>query len=411
MATTTIHSLAYKVSMDSQKFTQGSIATKKELREGKRLFNETRTDAEKYASQLDRISELYQRGAIDADTYSRAVAKVKEQQERASKTTSAFGSAFSNLKSQMTALLPVVTAAGIVAGVKRTADAIDETAKSARKFGIDFNELRQIQYAASIDTSVSVEQLGKSLQKMGIFVSDVGKETTKTTEALESLQLTSDALVGKSIQQQFLTIADAIANVSDENERLALAQDIFGKSGADLIPMLEKGSDAIRGLAEEHQRLVGNLTEEQTSKIENANDSLTRVGASMQKIAESAALLAAGPLETVSTGLSTLAQAFNKDGSFVGAAVVNSGANIDMARATAYADKYSGRTAINNYEAATGDFVFSNIARLFTMMGREALIQEDVTRQRQEQMVRLHPDTIRDMKADDVEAQRRTRVN
>ena len=307
MANTTIHTLSYNLVMNAEKFQAGSIATKKELAAGKKLFMETRTDAERYGAAVDHLGDLLRKGSIDQDTYARSLKRMQDQQKSATASTKGMSTAFAGVKTQLSALLPVITAAGVIGGLKNTTDAIDSTAKAARKFGVDFNELRQIQYAASIDTSVSVEQLGKALQRLSIFVSEAGEGSETTAKALGTLNLEADDLRGKSLPDQFGLIADGIAQVTDENDRLAAAQDIFGKSGADLIPMLEKGSASIKQLADEHQRLVGNLTDEQTSKIENANDQLTRVGASMSKIAESAAVLAAGPLEKVAKGLTLAA--------------------------------------------------------------------------------------------------------
>lgn len=51
----------------------GGGAVNKSLEEGKRLFEQTRTAAEKYAAEMARLNDLLRAGAIDQDTYSRAV--------------------------------------------------------------------------------------------------------------------------------------------------------------------------------------------------------------------------------------------------------------------------------------------------------------------------------------------------
>jgi hypothetical protein len=321
--------------------------------------------------------------------------------------------AFGGVKSQLSALLPVISAAGIVAGLKNTTDAIDNTAKAARKFGVDFNELRQIQYAASIDTSLSTEQLGKSLQKMSIFVSDVGEESEKAGKVLGLLNIEADDLRGKSLTEQFGAIADGLASVSDENDRLAAAQDIFGKSGADLIPLLEKGAGSIRQLADEHQRLVGNLTDEQTSKIENANDQLTRVGASMTRIAESAAVLAAGPLERVAKGLELLGGAFGGDTLTESVLAIN---KVDP----------KVRQRVSSADIGGGGFMSDIASGNFTnAFWREQFTAIEYMRARNEQasmratggvdangvVVRLAPESIDALNSGEIQSERRTRLD
>ncbi len=49
------------------------------LKEAKKLYEETRTEAEKYAAALADLDEMHRSGYIDADTYARAVKKLKEE--------------------------------------------------------------------------------------------------------------------------------------------------------------------------------------------------------------------------------------------------------------------------------------------------------------------------------------------
>ncbi|XAI95609.1 hypothetical protein [Nostoc phage Nsp-JY21] len=58
-------------------------AVNKSVEEGKRVFEQTRTAAERYAAELARLNELLRVGAIDQDTYNRAVGRLKEEAERA----------------------------------------------------------------------------------------------------------------------------------------------------------------------------------------------------------------------------------------------------------------------------------------------------------------------------------------
>ncbi|MCL6653476.1 hypothetical protein A6R70_14380 [Agrobacterium rubi] len=59
-------------------------------REAVRIFEETRTAAEKYANELERVDDLYNRGFINADTYGRAVEQLKEQYHETSEMAQFF---------------------------------------------------------------------------------------------------------------------------------------------------------------------------------------------------------------------------------------------------------------------------------------------------------------------------------
>lgn len=80
-------------------------AASDKLREaGKSVFEATRTPAEQYAEQLDRLNVLLQAGAINTDTYSRAVANLQDkldeavikQKDMARSINQTFASSFSN---------------------------------------------------------------------------------------------------------------------------------------------------------------------------------------------------------------------------------------------------------------------------------------------------------------------------
>ena len=57
----------------------GGSSTSTAEQDAKRLYESTRTEAEKYAAELEKVAALYTSGAIDSDVYSRAVAKLAEE--------------------------------------------------------------------------------------------------------------------------------------------------------------------------------------------------------------------------------------------------------------------------------------------------------------------------------------------
>ncbi len=70
-------------------------------REAKRIFDQTRTAAEKYAIELEKVNSLYQAGKLDTDTYSRALEKLGKELDKTEglgkKAASAIRGAFDNL--------------------------------------------------------------------------------------------------------------------------------------------------------------------------------------------------------------------------------------------------------------------------------------------------------------------------
>jgi hypothetical protein len=67
----------------------GGGAVNKAAEEGKRIFEQTRTAAERYAAEVAKLNELLRAGAIDQDTYNRRLAQLDAEAARAKEAMSA----------------------------------------------------------------------------------------------------------------------------------------------------------------------------------------------------------------------------------------------------------------------------------------------------------------------------------
>lgn len=108
----------------------GNSARNDALREAERLFEETRTAAEKYAAEEIKISALLKSGAIDADTYQRAIEMIGKKYGEAGDAGKFFAQIDTELKS---AFLDLATTGEN--SFKRIADAIKRAAFEALLFG------------------------------------------------------------------------------------------------------------------------------------------------------------------------------------------------------------------------------------------------------------------------------------
>jgi hypothetical protein len=102
------------------------------------------------------------------------------------------------------------------------------------KTGIGTDQLQKLKYAA--------EQNGGSLEQVTAGIAKMGKALVEgdssTVGAMKRLGLSLDDVRNMDPATAFTTIADAIAAVPNPLERSKLAMDLFGKSGAELLPMM-----------------------------------------------------------------------------------------------------------------------------------------------------------------------------
>jgi hypothetical protein len=134
----------------------------------------------------------------------------------------------------------------------------------------NMNDLRQ-------KTGVSVEalsQFGRAAEMSGTTIDGVagamaklarGMTATKgpAVDAMHSMGIASRDASGnlRSVDDVMLEVADKFKTMPDGAEKTALAIGLFGKAGADMIPMLNMGSAAIKelGRAPGHTNGCGEL--------------------------------------------------------------------------------------------------------------------------------------------------------
>jgi hypothetical protein len=88
-------------------------AVNKAVEEGKKIFDETRTAAERYAAEMAKLNDLLAQGAIDQDTYNRKAAQLASEFQSASKFAS---SVADQVRSSMSSIFDAIVQGGGKAG-------------------------------------------------------------------------------------------------------------------------------------------------------------------------------------------------------------------------------------------------------------------------------------------------------
>ncbi|GMV72840.1 MAG: hypothetical protein AMXMBFR77_26770 [Phycisphaerales bacterium] len=125
-----------------------------------------------------------------------------------------------------------------------TGDALE---KMSRRTGIGVEALSELGFAAE-QSGGGLEVLEKGVRTMQRTINDAERGLSTAVDAFDDLGLSSDRLRGLSPEAQFKTIAEAISRVEDPTKRAALAMQIFGRAGTQLLPLMEEGADGIEAL-------------------------------------------------------------------------------------------------------------------------------------------------------------------
>jgi lambda family phage tail tape measure protein len=201
-----------------------------------------------------------------------AIDKFKSSMEGINRSAGSVASGLSTLTRGMKLLAGAFVVREAVQFGKSILDAGDELNKLAQKTGIGVQALSGFKDAAAL-ADVPVENLGVGLKKLAVNIVEASTGGAQAQAAFKAVGISVKDAGGqvKPTEVVFKELADRFQKMPDGAAKAALAVKLFGKSGSDLIPLLNSGSDA---LSEFGQALDGDFA----ARAEAFNDTLTRIG-------------------------------------------------------------------------------------------------------------------------------------
>lgn len=158
--------------------------------------------------------------------------------------------------------------------VTKTVDTTSEIQDASDRVGTSAESYQEWAYAAKL-SGIEQETLNTLMEKQQKSFSDATEGTAAQSEAYERLGI-DIAEVGSS-SEAFDLVIERLADMEDETDRNTLANDIFGKSYADLNPLLKDGSDAIKQTKDEARDLGLVMSNETVASGEELGDTLDKV--------------------------------------------------------------------------------------------------------------------------------------
>lgn len=162
--------------------------------------------------------------------------------------------------------------------VKKQIDAADAAAKTAQKVGMSVESFTALNHAADL-SGLSTEQFATAMKQLNKNLVEAQKGTKNQVDAFKALGIEVEKENGelKSAEEILFEISDAFGNAEDGAGKTAVAMALMGKSGSDMIPMLNGGSDALNEMMQEARDLGLTIDDETSKAAEQFNDDLTRL--------------------------------------------------------------------------------------------------------------------------------------
>lgn len=212
--------------------------------------------------------------------------------------------AFSGFKNLIGGIGPMAVAAAAVGvfahKLGEAAERMDAMSKLAEKLGDTAENTSSLAYAARLN-DVEVGALQTSMKTLNEWYQKTGQSAG-------------------SMREELLQQAELFSKMQDGPEKAALAVERFGRSGLDMLPMLNQGRAGIEGLEEEARKLGITVSNEAAASAAEFNDALTKLKATTEALWNKIASGLLPALKAVANGLAFVTGTVARDGdwSFIG---------------------------------------------------------------------------------------------
>lgn len=199
------------------------------------------------------------------------------------------------------ALAPAVTIGGITALAMKSLEAADAMNDLSQSTGVSVESLSKFKKAAAM-SGTDIDSVAKALSKFSLKLYE-----GKANSALAALGLSAKDASGKlkSTDAIMLEVANSFKAMDDGQKKTALSMQLFGESGAELVPLLNMGGDAI-------EKMGGKMTTAFAQKADEYNDKLAMIQGKIGGMATSLAIALIPALDAVASAVLAVTDAMTK---------------------------------------------------------------------------------------------------
>lgn len=199
------------------------------------------------------IFKLFGSIFIDSDEADKSISKTEKKAEGLAsklgggiKTAAKWGAAIAGGAT--------VAAGGMLAIANKSADATDRIDKMSQKLGMSREGFQEWDYILS-QNGTSIDSMKAGMKTLTSQFDMLTKGGTKATEAFGELGLKQEDLAGLSQEEIFEKTIVALQGMEDETQRAALANQLLGKAGQELAPVLNSGAGSVEELKKQAKDL------------------------------------------------------------------------------------------------------------------------------------------------------------
>ena len=204
-------------------------------------------------------------------------------------------------------------ASAVASGLLDLEDRVEKLGNTADKLGVSFEFIQTLEEAGN-RSGVSIESVSSAFGRLQKTLAGADEESKAATEALGRLGISFANLENLSPEEQIRLIGEQLQGIDDPAKRTAAAMQIFGKSGADLLPFFANLGPA----ADDIERLGGALTKVDRRQIDDFGAAIDALSVASSRLGELVLLPFTGLGEGVANGAAEFLGGVNRIADAIG---------------------------------------------------------------------------------------------
>lgn len=200
-----------------------------------------------------------------------------------SRTFDRMGASAKRLAATWVALGAAAATAAVSFGVKNAIDFADKLNDINIRLGISAEALSGWAFAAQ-QTGTDIDGLGVGLRRLAKNMAEAQDATSSQGRVFAALGVNVKDAQGnlRRMEDVLPDIASKFKSIQNETLKAALAQEVFGKSGADLIEFLNQGADGLEGMRDRARELGVELSQDTLTSADKFKDTLSEMKSAAQ---------------------------------------------------------------------------------------------------------------------------------
>lgn len=260
-----------------------------QLNEAKLALSETEKELANNSKEMERVRKETDSSNTLMGKFKEGLGQVKEVAKQAAPTLAAIGDGMKKVGTALVGAATAIGAAAVATGkavwdmTQQTANHGDEVDKMSQKLGMSKEAYQEWNYALG-QSGIDINSLQGGMKTLTNTIDDAKNGADKAKDKFKALGIDLDDLKGKSREEIFALTIKGLQGVADETTRAALANDILGKSGSELAPMLNTSAEATQALLDRAHELGFVMSDEAVNGAVVFGDSMDDLGKAFQGV-------------------------------------------------------------------------------------------------------------------------------